>query len=155
MYKHASQNLQHAARAETTKNEGIDDQAFSGRAAAEKRTQLTQRLRDIESGMRHLRESITASQRRGDWNGVAKWQRQRSLLGKEMQQIQLEFGKLNERVRSISRSEDIEKEKRFERNFLNIAKELLAEPIFARIVKATLHRMGEEDDERSSSQFPG
>jgi hypothetical protein len=59
-------------------------------------------------------------------------------------QIEEQLNEYKDHYRQRNIDADIERQKRFERIFFEMARELLATPIYERILNATLHRVGED-----------
>lgn len=151
MFKKTSQNEQ---RRETNseffskKNiNGVDESSFKG--AASERDILVSKKIEIETNLSRLNATIAEASRR--YNSrystmehsetqFAKWKAQKQNLlnvlagvTKRLSEIKLKETHLKD-----------EKEKEFERAFVDAAKQVLAKPVFDRVVLAAIHMMKPE-----------
>lgn len=137
----------------TSRNEhGIDPTTFS--ALSQERARLVARKMEIERGVRVLKLKIGDAHARkigvrvGSPTSNAtfkKWCSDKDKLLAESLKIETRLIEIRASRASKSREEEFDREKRFERTFMRMAKEMLAHDVYDRIVTAAIHQCAEHD----------
>lgn len=152
MFKNASDNAQSRARravVETTTNSaGVDEDTY--RRGEGRRDELVIRKKELESKaaaiLLTIKQATGRARRTGrysdgtHWN---RWQRDLEATKAEIREVERELIPLN----TARRNRMIVNERSFERVFIHLAKEMLAGPVYERLVAAAIHRVKEEEAE--------
>ncbi len=152
MFKSTSQNMQARARnnvVENTKNASVDVTAYE---AANQRDRLVMQKRELEIKVRGLTDTIKHAQRNYNVTGnrmnshsFGRWMKEKNEAIAALLDIERQLSSLRLKRRILAEDVDAEREKRFERMFMRMAKELLAHPVYERIIRATIHQVSEEE----------
>ena len=150
-FKNQSANTQSRERRKVTQSRvnsgGIDETAFKSDIEIE-RHQILLNLKKIEKKLSQLRGQIATARRRynhGEHGRVAhdtiqKWEAERADLAQEAAdhtRILTEM-KWERSLQSEARAVE------FGSVFKELASEMLAQPVYDRIIQATIHRLGED-----------
>jgi hypothetical protein len=166
MYKRASIGAQGRARGhgiDRSNSGGVDETVW--RVPADKLEMLAERDRlglektELQDRVRRLGETIRMAQHNFHRDGVrshhyADWQTERSDLISHGLEIDRKLAALRKRLREIAEAEHVEHKERRERLggsleavFMTLAKEMLAGPVYDRIMFAAYHRVKGEEPE--------
>lgn len=161
MHKNTSDNMQtrarHQAEHSTANTGGVDMTAFDDDKLRTRDRVLSEQISQIEIKLGRLKALIAeADLRRGTWGtrtigpGVlARFQQEKRLLLGELNAARFERMKYHNEVKRRDTEKHKEHQETFNEVFHIMAKEILAGPVYDRVVTATIHRMGKDDDQRS------
>lgn len=156
MFKAASSNAVSRDRRLVTESRentaGIDPSVFR-REKTEKESLISQKLL-LQQKSGKLKAQIALAKKRHslNMNGqvahaiVLKWELERSHIGVEIAEVEKRLADLKFEARMAAADAMAKNEKKedgFDRVFKQMAKEMLAGPVYDRIVLATIHRLGE------------
>ena len=157
MFKTTSNNMQSRDRRAVTEHTGntagIDESVWKPNDETRvQRADLVAKKQKLEIEISRLNANIAEAQiRRGSFNHgravrvdhLADWHARKAELVREMQSVEAALSKIRLAMSHRKPQED----RTFERTFMVVAKEMLAEPVYQRIITATLHRAAEQDAE--------
>ena len=157
MFKSASKNEQSRMdRHEFTGRRniyGIDDSAW--RDAHAEKEKLVERKRQVEQDLMKINDQIRAAGRQLHTSGRAvnrnlfeSWIGRRKKLVHDLRKIDDTLFE----IRKMARQRESVDELSFERVFIQTAKKMLAGPVYDRIVKATIHAIGEEQEDETHNE---
>jgi hypothetical protein len=158
MYKKNSGNLQDRARRQTehsTQNTaGVDMSAFADEAVEVRDRILGEQISQIELKLGRVNALIQESElRRGTFatrsvnpSERARWVQEKRLLMGELNAARLERMKFHQERLRRQKAGRADRDKEFDMVFRAVAKEVLAGPVYDRIITATIHRIGEADN---------
>ena len=160
MYKNASDDAQSRERRKVTESRkntsGIDMTAFDDDTLRVRDRILGEQITQIESKLAQVKALIAeADLRRGTWGSrtvgpgaLARFQQEKRLLLGDLNAARTERLKFHTEVQRRNTEGWKAQNKTFDEVFHKMAKELLATPVYDRVVTATLHRM--KDDHEAS-----
>jgi hypothetical protein len=158
MFKNNSENMQTRTRRQaehsTANTGGIDMSAFDEDTLKTHDRILGEQVNQIEIKLARVKALLAeADLRRGTWGGrtigpgaLARVQQEKRLLLGELNAARTERMKFHNEVNRRNAEGRKENNKEFGEVFHRMAKEMLAGPVYDRIVTATLHRMSEGED---------
>ena len=155
MFKKTSDNTQGRERRKaldtTTNSGGVDETAFAHdpKSRAELRRSLIVKKQALEAKNRLLNRNIALAKRRFtyrepgavSYETVRRWELEKSNISSEITRIDSLITKIKFELIVSAEAE----QKTFAETFKDMARELLADDVFQRILIATIHRIGEQD----------
>lgn len=157
MFKKTSQSTQSRVfrtATESRKNEaGIDPASFQGKVEESLESRKNRIIREkmqAETKLAMLNNSIaqaknnftTNSRNQAGYDFLAKAQSQRGALIRKVSWCQRQVAEIK-REELAQRNEEVIEEQRFSDVFMEMAREMLAEPVYNRIMVAAVHRQRE------------
>jgi len=145
MYKKASENLQ--SRVERKPDRAVVD-ISTFRNPFDVKERLGQRKVDLQmelTNINHLIKEAAARGRLGNYTRAEAWnsmQRKRVELVNELQKLEMEIRKIKPEIRK----RDLRDNKSFSEKFVSMAKIMLADEVFMRLIAATTHALAEDDE---------
>jgi hypothetical protein len=162
MYKKASDGSQdrteRRALFSRTNDHGIDPSAFKDAddlTLSTLRDSLVMEKKQVEAKNSEVRRLINdaSAVSKGYRSGALTppkifraWQRETDVNRRKMFELEQQIFEIKSVMRSRAARSDAERDKRFERMFMRMAKELLARAVYDRIVTTTIHRVSEEEE---------
>jgi hypothetical protein len=157
MFKSTSSNEQRRVRSEgpsvSNNVHGIDPSVFKDPSSQpeEELEKLRDQYADALMRLNNVKRQISAGQgrKRSDGSYVdrrvwAKWQDEKLAIAGELLEINTRISHLKKQVKQANVA--LKKEDTFDACFKEVAKELLARPVYDRLITATIHRLGERQE---------
>jgi hypothetical protein len=160
MFKSTSSNEQHRARGHeirASNNEhGIDPSAFKSPPIGQledEYARLQRQYADAQMRLNEVKRHISAGQGRKRCDGTyvdrkvwSKWHDNKLAIAGELLEINTKLAELKRAIKQARQDVPRTDDNTFDACFKAMAKELLAGPVYGRLITATIHRLGERQE---------